>query len=586
MKWLLQFLVKYVDDYSIKKKFFTLYIICVLFPLVLTDSVVINNVLGTEKDAIEHKMKNIANSVQFSFHNSINRASEIARSVYINKYIDKFLNKEYENNLDYFNNYQDFYKNTLLGNIVGIDNTTITMYSDNDSIVNGSEFKRIDKAYNYSWYSYLQNSGLDQILYFDYDTITMPAMNPKRRILFIQKLNYYNYKVREKVLKLELDCSMITRNITKMNYGTTVYICSRDLILISNGKYGSIGKNFVQFTEQVGYSQEISFYGMDFKIIVMKPLFVLRKELIKNLPIILLLVIINTILPYILVSMFNKSFTERIGKVSEAFKKAENDTLVKISEVQGKDEIGSLMRNYNLMVTRTNSLIQIVYKNKIHEQEITVARQSAELLALHSQINPHFLFNALESIRMHSIIKKEIETADMVEKLSIMQRQYMEWDNNLIDISKEMDFVHAYLGLQKYRFGDRLSFKLQIEEECYKLRIPKLSIVTFVENACVHGIESKLKPGWIFVRVFQNSDMLCLEIEDTGTGMSVSAMKELEIKMKKANIEMLKVKCRIGIVNACLRLNMISNNEVEYELDGEEGSGIIVQIRIPVQYVN
>ena len=74
------------------------------------------------------------------------------------------------------------------------------------------------------------------------------------------------------------------------------------------------------------------------------------------------------------------------------------------------------------MVERTNGLIETVYKNKIREQEILVGRKNAELLALHSQINPHFLFNVLESIRMHSILKKENETADMVSKLAVMQR--------------------------------------------------------------------------------------------------------------------------------------------------------------------
>ena len=84
-------------------------------------------------------------------------------------------------------------------------------------------------------------------------------------------------------------------------------------------------------------------------------------------------------------------------------------------------------------------------------------KKNAELLALHVQINPHFLFNALESIRMHSILKEEFETADMVERLAIMERQNVDWGNDDIPISREMDFVEAYLGLQKYRFGDRLS---------------------------------------------------------------------------------------------------------------------------------
>ena len=148
---------------------------------------------------------------------------------------------------------------------------------------------------------------------------------------------------------------------------------------------------------------------------------------------------------------FNRSFTQRISELSKVFETVGGEHLVPISYVRGKDEIGSLMRNYNRMVARTNELIQIVYKNKIKEQEMLVERQNAELLALHSQINPHFLFNALESIRMHSLLKNEYETADMVEKLALMQRQYVEWGNDSVEIRREMEFVRAYLGLQKHR---------------------------------------------------------------------------------------------------------------------------------------
>ena len=95
-----------------------------------------------------------------------------------------------------------------------------------------------------------------------------------------------------------------------------------------------------------------------------------------------------------------------------------------------------------------------------------MARQKAELLALRSQINPHFLFNALESIRMHSVIRKEKITAEMVEKLADMQRQYVDWGEDLIEVGKEMEIVKNYMDLQQYRFGKRLSYRLDVETEC------------------------------------------------------------------------------------------------------------------------
>ena len=214
-----------------------------------------------------------------------------------------------------------------------------------------------------------------------------------------------------------------------------------------------------------------------------------------------------------------------------------------------------------------------------------VGRKNAELLALHSQINPHFLFNALESIRMHSILKKENETADMVEKLAVMQRQYVEWGEDFVTVSQELEFVKAYLALQKYRFGDRLNYSLEVEEDCRICKIPKLTVVTFVENACVHGIESKAAPGWIFVRIYMEKEQFVIEVEDTGNGMDEETQSELLYKMQHADIDMLRTKGRVGIVNACLRLKMMSEQQAGFELEGEEGMGTMVVIHIPSQYV-
>ena len=305
----------------------------------------------------------------------------------------------------------------------------------------------------------------------------------------------------------------------------------------------------------------------------------------QHLPLLIVLMLSNVLLPFCMVRLINHSFTVRIHELSEVFNKVDEEHLEEIKHPKGQDEIGILMRNYNKMAQRVNSLIQIVYKNYIKEQEITVARQNAELHALHSQINPHFLFNALESIRMHSILKNEIETADMVQKLAVMQRQYVEWQEDLIQIEREMDFVEAYLGLQKYRFGERLYYELDVQQECKKLEIPKLTIVSFVENACIHGIESKTTAGWIFVRIYKNKDMVCLEIEDTGNGMESQEAESLLERMREANINMLNKKGRVGIVNACLRLKMITNDKVQFDLESEPGVGTMIQICIPCQYV-
>lgn len=573
-----------LDNFTIKKKLIIMYVFCVIVPLVITDSVLLGIVLGTEKRTRQHEMENIANAVRYNLSSEVEGASKLAKGIYTSRYIDDVLNHQYESELEYVSSYQEFFKDTLIGVGASQSNMQITMYADNDTIINGAEFQKIDQILDKDWYRYMQKNELESGLYFEYDGKEKLISKSSRKIIFFQKMNFY--KETKNVLVIELDYRSMVKMFEKMNYDSIVYVCDGNKIVLSNGENSDASTEFADFDnmESVGYSEEINIYGKNLTLYVLtkKSQFI---NIIQHFPYIFVLIFVNVLLPFCMVYLINNSFTVRIHELSEVFDRVDEEHLEQIQNPKGQDEVGNLMRNYNKMAQRVNSLIQIVYKNYIQEQKMIVARQKAELLALHSQINPHFLFNALESIRMHSIIKKEMETADMVQKLAIMQRQYVEWQEDTIEIDREMDFVDAYLGLQKYRFGDRLSYKLEVEEDCKKFQIPKLTIVTFVENACVHGIESKTTAGWIFVRISVDNNNLCLEIEDTGNGMDEEETITLLKRMREANIDMLKMKGRVGIVNACLRLKMLTDDKVHFELDSEKGIGTIIQIRIPCQYV-
>lgn len=574
-----------LDDYALRKKLLFLYLVCVLLPLMLTDSVIIYTFAASEKSQQEHEMENIAAAVQYNFYNNIDSVSRVAKSIYMNKSIDKFLDREFASPLEYVIAYQEFLKDTMLDDSFGLESTWIKMYSDNDTIINGGEFGRIDSIKKMPWYQYMKESGKKQFLYFYYDDVSRPALEYKRRCIYVRKLDFFSESDGEKILTLELDYSKLVRMLVEMNYEVPIYVCLDNMILYSNDGYSSIQTDFVSFDslDKVAYVKDMNLYDTDFKIYILETKMQIWEQLAEMLPIIIFLICINILLPQVLMAGINSSFTQRIKVLGDAFECVEDEKLTEITSVHGQDEIGSLMHNYNKMVARTNELIQTVYKDRLKEQEMDIARKNAELLALQSQINPHFMFNALESIRMHSILKKEYETADMVEKLATMERQNVEWSEDMIELGKEMEFVKAYLGLQKYRFGDRISYKLELEKSCKELRIPRLTVVTFVENACVHGIESKITPGWIFVRVYQEKDMLCIEVEDTGSSMEKEQLRELQDRMKNASIELLKKKGRVGIVNACLRLKMVTNDKVSFKLEGEKGVGTMIQIRIPLE---
>jgi two-component system sensor histidine kinase YesM len=243
----------------------------------------------------------------------------------------------------------------------------------------------------------------------------------------------------------------------------------------------------------------------------------------------------------------------------------------------------SVLLTLNLLLP--SILLYVLYSRNVHEQEFELAVKNAQLIALRGQLNAHFLFNVLESIRMHSLIKKEGETAYMVECLALLLRQYVDWSSDTITVGKELELVAAYLKLQKHRFGERLSFIIDADEGSAHYAIPRLFIVTFVENACIHGIEPKAGKGHIFVRTYINDDgrQLAIEIDDSGVGMNEELSNGILDNMRGSSIADLKKKSGIGIVSTCLRIRMLTNNKADFDLESEEGVGTFIRITMPTE---
>ncbi|WP_028241998.1 sensor histidine kinase [Pseudobutyrivibrio ruminis] len=511
-----------------RRRLVVLYIIFVVIPIILSDSLILTSIYNTEQTVRRHHLENEANAIHYTFFNQVDQAAKLGSAIYSSLYVDRFIHDNYESGLDYYNSYRQFFDDTLLHLVTSQSGMDFKIYTDNDTIINGAEFQNIDKAKGTDWYNYVMNSGLKKGLYFD--TKIGPNKSILRTIYLFQRLNYYEYNS-PNVMLIEIDYAQFVEELENLNYEFKAYICDDDYILMSNGKYSNVAKDYtsVDNLHDISYTQNFEAYGKELQLkIVGAPTsfwYIIKNRWYQ----LCFMILINIALPLFV-----------------------------------------------------SDLMHTTYKNKLKEQETVVARKNAELLALHSQINPHFLFNSLESIRMHSLLKQENETAKMVEHLAKLQRQYTEWQQDNIYIETELDFVKAYLNLQKYRFGDRLSFEIDVADECRELLIPKLTLVTFVENAVVHGIESKTTPGWIFVRISRDESKVTIEIEDTGTGIPEEEAEELLSKMRDANIDMLKEKGRVGIVNACLRLKMITDNNVTFDLDSELGAGTLVQICIPV----
>lgn len=577
-------MIRYLNSLKLGQKLQLLFIVCVLLPVFLTDGIILYSVSAANRVNIEHLIDKYADSTQYCISNYLEYPVSVANNIYRSSVLEDFFNESYSDSADYYTAFYRLQRDQIFDDNLGISGSRVYIYADNKTILNGSGFYRMERAKENEWYPAFEDSGKSSTLYFYYGRSNMGGATYKRKLTLIMKMDMPSFSGCEKLLAIDLDYNTIARELIDLGLNADVFICDGEKILLSNREDYRIQDNYapLEINSRNVYKYPVTVYDREYTMYVV-PAGQNTWQYLSGLTwVLLLLVLINLILPFLMMKLIEGSITSRILYLESSFESVEEEELKPIETVEGNDEITGLIKSYNRMVQRMNELVRTVYKDRLRERETDIARQNAELLALHSQINPHFLFNALESIRMHSLIKKENETAEMVGKLAVMERSYVSWGDDLISVDREMDFVKAYLLLQKYRFGDRLNYELDVEDNCREYEIPKLTIVTFVENACLHGVERKASNGWIFVRVYKKDDELKIEIEDTGEGVNEEMQAEINEQLKNVSLESMKGKTHVGMMNACLRLKLLTRGRASYRLESEEGVGTVIRISIPL----
>lgn len=149
-----------LDDYSLRKKFYIFYVLCVMLPLIVTDAVVLSIVENAEKESSRHEMSSIASAVGYNLNSMVNNAEEAAKSIYTSKRIDDFISKEYTSSAEYVSEYQSFFQDTLFENTLGMSNIIFFLYADNPTIVNGGKVNDMSAVRNTDSYRLLEQKEI------------------------------------------------------------------------------------------------------------------------------------------------------------------------------------------------------------------------------------------------------------------------------------------------------------------------------------------------------------------------------------------------------------------------------------------
>ena len=191
MRSILEKFAGQIDNFSIRKKMIFIYIFCMLLPITLTDGVIIYTVLHIEAQLRRSEMENVADAVNYQIFYDVDTVSKVAKSIYVNQYINDFLETEYKDPFDYVVNYQQFFKDTFFQSADMTGSSMITLYTDNSTIVSGGTVRNLDLIRESGWYQDLNKKETEQLLYFAYEPdIPGAVMDPERHVCFVRKMNY------------------------------------------------------------------------------------------------------------------------------------------------------------------------------------------------------------------------------------------------------------------------------------------------------------------------------------------------------------------------------------------------------------
>jgi two-component system sensor histidine kinase YesM len=288
---------------------------------------------------------------------------------------------------------------------------------------------------------------------------------------------------------------------------------------------------------------------------------------------ILLLSVITTIIAVDIVNPIN-----RLVKGMKKVQAGEGNVYV---QVDREDELGFLNKTFNEMSGEIHHLVNWVYREQL-------TRKEAELKALQSQINPHFLFNTLEAINWMAQLNNVPEISSTVSDLSDLMEASIGRDDRLISVSEEFTYADKYIALQKRRFGDRIELVKDVREEIENIKIPRLLIQPLIENAVYHGIERTRGKGVIKLNAYKKEDNVFIEVEDNGAGMEREELEQLNDRLSMDNdtyFKKLGEKKRrsIGIENVNRRIKLFYGENYGLSIESEEGSYTRAVVTIPCE---
>lgn len=473
--------------------------------------------------------------------------------------------------------------------------SSITLFTTNKTLESYGHIKRVDETtLNQTWYQEaVQKIGYNWMIIEktnDFGAVTrelsltyaVPVFLRRSKDLLVITVSNNYLKNRIDNNKLKVDITVEDQPIFFSNWGKS------GLPLDFSIDYDQVyfkHSGFTDYFNQAGLVEISTFkpYKGQERIYISSTDLSARQSINRILVITSMIVILSIVVPFYVILKFTRKFVYRVDTLRTQMHRVTEGDYHIIETFKGADELTDLFLDLKVMIHSINQRDKEIYSSKIKEQKLINHQQMMEMEILSSKINPHFLYNTLETIRMKAFNADNIEVANAVKLLGKYMRHNLESSGKFTNLATELDFIKIYLDIQKLRFGSKIDYQITLDEVIKAEGYPILPLLIqpVVENAILHGLEDKIEGGFVHINIKSVDDFLVIEVADNGCGMDEVKLEQMKQQLAyQATQEQSHPKGSIGLYNVNQRIKLHYGHQCGLYINSSVDKGTIVQLRL------
>lgn len=587
----MQALMRLFNRFSFRRKLMITYGIIALLCVLIVGGVFTSLARGILQAQALEQARSGVQSLQVRLRQIVSRVSDVSDELYLNRQLERIAATAYQSPQQAYDEYAAFDAfNRILH--VSPEIRRITVYLDNDTLLENGQFMRLTEAVR-GGDAYLEASAHQGAVVWRVEAAGgQSTLHLSRQLSGDERVGYG-------LLDIELSASYLHALVRSERFDTVLTVHGMPFAASAafptetlwpaaeSGaeaaqagerlNIGGIGYLHVREAFLVPFSAKWNAFGVS--MLVPEAAIYESANALTQKGMLVCLIALGV--SFVCLLLFSILFSRRIGLLRQEMHRVVDGDLEAYAIIDGDDEIAHLYEDLCLIRSSFKSLLDNIQTQQQTREALLVKQQQIELKLLSNQINPHFLFNTLETVRMRAHAAGVPGIAQAVKMLARMMRVKMSLREETVPLRQEVGMVRDYLDIQRFRYEDRVRYTLDVQEGLAEHPVLPLLIQPIVENAFLHGLDEKREGGCIHIAIDAQADTLRIRVCDNGLGMDVGTLRSLADSLHARDSA--EDDHGIGLKNVQDRIRLYYGEAYGVAIASEAGAGTTVVLTLPYE---